>query len=74
MVVDEGRLAAEEGKDAWYIGTKNRRQSIPPLAEWSPSMKLAIAQVIDLFANGLEVIQPQIHNGITNVGDLVHFL
>ena len=36
--------------------------------------ELAIPQVIDFFTNGLEVIQPQIHNGITNVSDLVYFL
>jgi|WetSurMetagenome_2_1015567.scaffolds.fasta_scaffold125728_2 hypothetical protein len=37
-------------------------------------VELALNKMIDFFANGLEVIQSEIDDGVTDISDLIHFL
>ena len=42
--------------------------------EKSLSLQLAFEQMIDFFANGVEIIQSEINDRVTDISDLIHFL
>jgi hypothetical protein len=51
-----------------------KRQRHSGLWERVAVLQLAFEQMIDFVANGMQIIEAEIHNGIADVCYLVHFL